>query len=1375
MKLNQRLFLLSTILVTVFGSGLAIKVWAKNPPAHAIVKSLGGDTRYLGHVSTDKPIYRAGEKVYVRTVVLDAHTHKPMTAAASCAFVIAGPKGDQITSGYSKIIDSVAAYTWLVPDGQPGGRYTVEVQGNGVAMPAGKRGFEIRAYRAPRLNTQIEFVREGYGPGDDVVAILEAGRAEGGVPAGAAVDIVATIDGIDVYQGATEIDAKGYCEARFELPNRIETGDGTLTFVVRDGGVVETAAKTIPILLQTLDISMYPEGGDLVAGLANYVYIEARTPARKPADIAGVVLDSDDNEVTTFRTVHEGRGSFAFMPRAGESYRLRIDEPAGIERTFDLPKPVSRGVALHAVHESFDYRWPVVLELASTMEQELDVRLYKREKELTGTTMTAGTTPAEIRLDVPPGIDGVLTATVFNAAGRPIAERLVFRQPEKMVNVSIEADRKRYVPGDKVELTVRTTGADGKPVSAVVGMTVTDETVLEMIDKREQAPRLPVMVFLDNDVRDLADAHVYLDSSNPDSPRAVDLLLGTQGWRRFAVTDLKSFVSKYGNDARRVLPQAPPIAKMNRMPMRFKAERLDDFHVEADVAFNMAMPIDDDVLVGRAMEGPAAVPVPQMNQAAPPAPFAVAGIAMDAKRVRKQENQRGRDRLPAALKFADEDFDQASGISSFRGNYVTIRQYAHSHRPQRRPDERTDFTETLYWHAGIRTDATTGEVKVQFALSDSVTSFTVAADAFDGDGVIGSGTIYIESVRPFYIEPKLPLEVTAGDRIRLPVAVVNGTSTTLGDVRLTANVDPKIRINDLTIVDLQAGDRGRGIIELPVDGRDDISLTLTGTADAYSDQVTRHIQVVPRGFPMQIAQGGKLEPDSSCVVTVTIPESVVPGSISTAIVVYPAPLANLTDAVSALLREPHGCFEQTSSTNYPVVMAQQYFETHAGIDPKLVSRGRALLDKGYKRLTSFECSSNGYEWFGQAPAHEALSAYGLLQFTDMAEVYAVDASMVGRTKDWVMAARDGAGGFKRERRALHTWIQDRDCSDAYITWSLLQSGTPPAKLLAEIASILKRAHAGSNSYVTALGANVALASGNSAVKLLDKLGQAQAESGVVDGATTSIVGSSGISLQVETTALAVLAWLQNDRYTGNVESAIRWIAESCKAGRYGSTQSTVLALRAIMAYDKARASDRKPGSVSLYVDGRRCGTPVQFDSDTQTTIELTDVSELMSPGKHTIELRLTGGASMPCSVAVQMNAAQPDSSDACLIELTATLNHQKVREGELVNAQISVRNRSEEAVPNPVAIIGIPGGLEVRHDQLKELVDAKRIAAYEVIGRDVVLYWRSLQAQQIVELPLDLIAAVPGTYTGPASRAYLYYGDEHKRWIDPLTIEIEPR
>jgi hypothetical protein len=49
-----------------------------------------------------------------------------------------------------------------------------------------------------------------------------------------------------------------------------------------------------------------------------------------------------------------------------------------------------------------------------------------------------------------------------------------------------------------------------------------------------------------------------------------------------------------------------------------------------------------------------------------------------------------------------------------------------------------------------------------------------------------------------------------------------------------------------------------------------------------------------------------------------------------------------------------------------------------------------------------------------------------------------------------------------------------------------------------------------------------------------------------------------------------------------------------------------------------------------------------------------------------------------------------------------------------------------------------------------------------------------LDAEQRVEVPLSLIAEIPGDYTGPASRAYLYYTDEFKQWSDPLRVNIQP-
>jgi hypothetical protein len=67
------------------------------------------------------------------------------------------------------------------------------------------------------------------------------------------------------------------------------------------------------------------------------------------------------------------------------------------------------------------------------------------------------------------------------------------------------------------------------------------------------------------------------------------------------------------------------------------------------------------------------------------------------------------------------------------------------------------------------------------------------------------------------------------------------------------------------------------------------------------------------------------------------------------------------------------------------------------------------------------------------------------------------------------------------------------------------------------------------------------------------------------------------------------------------------------------------------------------------------------------------------------------------------------------------------------------------------------------------------VDSYEVIGRDVVLYWRGMEPRKKLEVPLSLIAAVPGTYTGPASRAYLYYADDHKIWRDGLKVSIAPK
>jgi uncharacterized protein YfaS (alpha-2-macroglobulin family) len=1300
------------------------------------------DGRYLGHLSTDKPIYRAGERVFLRGVVLGALDHVPLAADhwGYAMLQITGPKGEQLFSQGAQIHDSVAGFNWDVPADASGGRYTATMSFPANGFPPTKREFEVRAFRAPRLKGEIIFLRDGFGPGDTVRASLHVERAEGGLPAGAKVSASAIVDGKIAYSGQTTIDSAGNCSVEFALPAHIERGDGTLSLAVADGGVVEPIAKTIPILLNTVDLSIYPEGGDLVAGLPCRVYVEARTPAQKPADLVGEVIDSRGNAVANVTTEHEGRGRFVLTPEEGQTYAIKLSQPSGINRTFPLPNVKANGVVLRSTTDVTGGAEAVKLDVAATEAGSYTVTLSKRQTDVasTGITIIPGQT-AEVALTPPGWADGVLVATVTNAQGTPVAERLIFRNSAKSLHVKVTTDRSAYTPADAVTVTLATTDDAGRPVAAVVGVTATDQAVLRMPEKRDRAPRLGAMVLLEDDVRELADAHVYLDPNDPKANLATDLLLGTQGWRRFATVDSHKFLEVYGDAARRVLGDIQPVTRYSSFGVRGgEMELKDQDRVAAEGASALAAPRT------AAVDGLAVKPA--------------VNVPADAK-----------DQLEHMLFPLDSPVPAMPAMPPAE----VMRVYAHDLRPNRASNDRVDFTDTLYWAASIKTDEKTGTATVTFHLNDSVTSFDILADAFDASGGLGEGKATITASEPFYVEPKLPLEVSSGDVIHLPIVAVNGTQNTLDNVTFTLTGGQGMSISPVDAFNLPAGQRVRRLVDVRIrDIPGTWDFALQAQAGSFSDRVMLPLVVKPLGFPTEVAKGGLLNAGSRAVHVIQVPDSLVSGSVKTSAVLYPTPLANLTEALARLLQEPYGCFEQTSSTTYPLVMADQYFTTHSGVDPALIARSNELLDKGYARLRGFECQNKGYEWFGEDPGHECLTAYGLLEFTDMSAVRNVDPAMLQNTRNWLLARRDGHGGFTHERRALHTWIADPDCANGYCTWALLETGQ--TGLDAEVKWLAEHAQVDSNSYVKALAANALFLAGDraGAKQFMDQLANLQDKDGHVRGAITTIVGSGGESLEIETTSLATLAWLRDPAYAANVEQSIRFLADSCQAGRYGSTQSTVLALRAIVAFDKARAHPTAPGTVQLFVDGQSVGDAIAFDATSTGAIRLPDFSRKMTPGDHSVELRMTNGSDLPYALSVSFNSVTPASSDQCKLTMTTALADDHVTEGDATEARVTLTSRAADTLPTPIAIVGLPGGLEVRHDQLKELVKAGRIAAYEVRGREVVLYWRDIQPNQTIEIPLSLTAAIPGEYTGPASRTYLYYTDEFKQWLPGMKVTV---
>jgi hypothetical protein len=723
---------------------------------------------------------------------------------------------------------------------------------------------------------------------------------------------------------------------------------------------------------------------------------------------------------------------------------------------------------------------------------------------------------------------------------------------------------------------------------------------------------------------------------------------------------------------------------------------------------------------------------------------------------------------------------------------LVVREYRHA-RADGPADQRHDFAETLYWHPVLVLDG--GKKEISFDLGDSLGDFEVTAFVHTLDGRLGSATKMLTSVLPLTVQPRTPLEVTAGDTLTLPVAVANNTSQArtaqvlVGEHAHLSLVDggPSASLS------VPAGSAARHLFRFrPITQEGTASLAFTAQAEGSpADTVRTTFRIAPEGFPIAGSHSDVLE--KSATADVVLPNDWIKGTLKCQVQVYPSTLADLQKGLEGLLREPNGCFEQTSTSNYPNLLILQYLKESDQAKPEIERHARELLDRGYQKLLAFECTNpqknarQGYEWFGgTAPAHEALTAYGLMEFRDMARVRDVDPAMLQRTQGYLLGQRDGKGGFRRNPRALDTFGRAPEAiTNAYIVWALTEGGKDD-DVTTELKALHEQAKSSKDPYFLSLVANSLInrAKTADAATLLKKVTEVQKPDGHLDAEQTSITGSGGRDLQIETTALAVLGWLKANpgEFNAPVQKAIRWIGQQRGGyGGFGSTQSTILALKALILYTKANKKTPEPGELHLFVGERQVGTlPFAAGITEPLTLNVPDAESTLKPGKNTLRVEITGKNVFPYTLSWTYQTRQPASAENCPVKLSAKLDHPDAREGETVRVNVHVENASGKGQGMAVAILGLPGGLTVPED-MKQLKDYTRppadgqrplVSYFEIRGRELVLYWRDLAPDQKIDVPIDLLCRIPGQYSGPASRAYLYYNADAKHWVEPLKVNI---
>jgi alpha-2-macroglobulin-like protein len=688
--------------------------------------------------------------------------------------------------------------------------------------------------------------------------------------------------------------------------------------------------------------------------------------------------------------------------------------------------------------------------------------------------------------------------------------------------------------------------------------------------------------------------------------------------------------------------------------------------------------------------------------------------------------------------------------------------------------QRNDFRQTIYWNPVVQTDET-GKARISFYNSDAITSYRTIVEGISCNGLPGRCEKTHAIERPLSIDVKIPAILSVGDTLEMPVLVSNQT-----DQEIFANISfhlpEELKLvaipNDKMLIAPNSG-QSQFIRLVPVKETTTTNLSIGVKADGLEDGFKQELTIISPLFPKSLSFSGS----TTNKFHFALNDEMAPNTLRADFTLYLDVIGDVMNGTESILGEPHGCFEQVSSTAYPNVLALKYLRESGKLNPKMEKMAMNYIKSGYKQLAAYETKQGGFEWYGGLPPHEVLSAYGIMQFLEMKEIYnGVNEKMIERTINWLMRRKNGKGGFMQNHGKYGFSSAPEQVNNAYIVYALSSPGVQ-SNIETEYQAAFSEALFSKDNYRLAL---LALASYNlgkaenydKIIKLLiEKINWGDLKKLKVEN---SITWSYESSLQVETSAFIALALMKEKKYNDYTKKCIDFILKNRNHGLFGNTQATSMALKALIEYNKLSKKNilSLDSSVILKIDSKVIERKISQDENGMFKIE--GLEKYLGKGEHSVELTFPDkNTSIPYSLDLSWNAILPASSEKCPLTLETQIPQQKVSLGEIVRMNIKVSNKLAHGVPMSIAKIGIPSGLSIQVWQLEELKEKNLFDYYEIMNNHVVFYWRELGPNESKNIELDLKSEVKGNYTAGASSVYLYYSDETKKWLEGSVINVK--
>ncbi len=722
------------------------------------------------------------------------------------------------------------------------------------------------------------------------------------------------------------------------------------------------------------------------------------------------------------------------------------------------------------------------------------------------------------------------------------------------------------------------------------------------------------------------------------------------------------------------------------------------------------------------------------------------------------------------------------------------------------PRLRQYFPETMLWLPDAVTDEN-GFLHLDFPVADSITTWRMTALASTQDGRLGSATAGLRVFQDFFIDLDLPLALTVGDEVSVPVGVFNYladaqtvrlelTPTDWFDLLDEATKEITIGGNDITVVYFRIRAKDFGANQ---------QFTVTAYGSQMSDAIQKPVRVYPNGMQIPFAQSDRLTAGEPVQQTISIPADAIPGTQSLVVKIYPGVVSQVVEGLDSLLRMPNGCFEQTSSTTYPNVMVLDYLKTTNQTSPEVQMKAEEYINLGYQRLTTFEVSGGGFSLFGEAPADPMLTAYGIMEFNDMSRVHDVDPDLIRRTAEWLMNQQSGDGswqGLEGFHESTLTGQTDRLPVTAYIVWALADAGFGSDGRVEQGVSYLREnSGAAEDAYILALVTNALVAADTQSSGKVQSATQAVldrlAAMATVDGNVAywetggeTMMGGYGQAGNLETTALAALALLRADSHPDIINAAPTFLVKGKDSfGTWETTQATVMALKALLQSVRMGA-ENVDAAVTVTLNGSQAHTvsvtPENFD-----VVQLISFSDV-NPGENVVSITVEGKGNLMYQISGsyylpwEKLVEYPElAGGEELVSIDLSYDRTELAVNDTVGVAVMVTlNQQGAAADQAIIDLGLPPGFTVSTEDLDALVayynDVPEdyafptIERYELTGRQIILYVRNLSYGNPLHFTYHLQARFPLVAQTFASNAYDYYNPSVNGGSAPVVLTVEP-